>query len=325
MTSDAMPKTTLSRSRAPGRGAPGRTGSSMPKALVLAIGIGGAFGAGAVVGGGLTPAHGAPQRRDEDVFAAAKRRTDELLQVQGATKLSFHDELQKPAPSTDGAPSIPSSALKPAWGPSKPTAAAVPAAKPAAAESPGAVDGDEPDAAVVEAAAQVKAAEEAAKASAKPTPAAATTTAAASVATAPAARAPASTSASASASAKAEAEAAADDDEGEPAAAKHDKDAVKAALAKVLGASSPSAAPLPAKAVSRLTLQVASLPTMDAAQETAKKLAKKGHAVSVVAAEVPGKGTVYRVRVGDFADRAAADAAKAKLAADGQAAFVVAP
>ncbi len=56
------------------------------------------------------------------------------------------------------------------------------------------------------------------------------------------------------------------------------------------------------------------------AEQMVKQAGKKGHT-----AQVSGSGTTWRVRVGPLADRAAALAAKKRLAADGLAGNVVAP
>jgi len=73
----------------------------------------------------------------------------------------------------------------------------------------------------------------------------------------------------------------------------------------------PAAAAPPADA--RWTVQVGSYPTSEEAKEEMATLAKHGFSPYVVSADVPGRGRWYRVRVGDFAARAAAFALKDEL------------
>jgi cell division septation protein DedD len=54
-------------------------------------------------------------------------------------------------------------------------------------------------------------------------------------------------------------------------------------------------------------VQAASLPTRADADAFVKKLSSRGVSPYVVEAEVPGKGTYYRIRVGRFASKDAAD------------------
>ncbi|HEY1097978.1 MAG TPA: SPOR domain-containing protein [Myxococcota bacterium] len=83
-----------------------------------------------------------------------------------------------------------------------------------------------------------------------------------------------------------------------------------AALSKVLGE---KAAPAPSTDNRRYAVQLASTPSKDKAQGIAAGYAEKGFNAKVIAAEVPGKGTMYRVRVNGFATRAAADGIKARI------------
>jgi|GEM_PF-610349 len=57
----------------------------------------------------------------------------------------------------------------------------------------------------------------------------------------------------------------------------------------------------------RYTLQVASYPDKDGAEHDVKKLKQSGFAAFIVAAEVPGKGVWYRVRLGSFSSKASAE------------------
>jgi len=63
----------------------------------------------------------------------------------------------------------------------------------------------------------------------------------------------------------------------------------------------------------RYAVQLASTPKKESAASAAASFVQKGFAAKVVAAEVPGKGTMYRVRVSGLATRAAADAMKARI------------
>jgi len=61
-------------------------------------------------------------------------------------------------------------------------------------------------------------------------------------------------------------------------------------------------------------LQVASLPSRDAAEKTLKRLEKKGLEPYVVEADVPGKGRYYRVKIGSYASKSEADEAAEEVA-----------
>jgi cell division septation protein DedD len=57
----------------------------------------------------------------------------------------------------------------------------------------------------------------------------------------------------------------------------------------------------------RYTIQVASYPARDMAEEDVKRMKKRGYAAFVKENEIPEKGTWYRVRVGSFKNRASAE------------------
>jgi cell division septation protein DedD len=57
----------------------------------------------------------------------------------------------------------------------------------------------------------------------------------------------------------------------------------------------------------RYTLQIASYAEKESADADVKKMKQRGYAAFIIAADVPGKGTWYRVRVGSFASKAAAE------------------
>jgi cell division septation protein DedD len=63
----------------------------------------------------------------------------------------------------------------------------------------------------------------------------------------------------------------------------------------------------------RFALQLASTGTAAGAKAIADGFKARGFSPTVVAAEVPGRGTVYRVRIGGLAGRAAAEAMKDRV------------
>ena len=64
-----------------------------------------------------------------------------------------------------------------------------------------------------------------------------------------------------------------------------------------------------------LAVQVASLPKREDADRVVDKLVAKGFSAYVVSAEIPGKGTYYRVKVGSFETRDEANGALADIKA----------
>lgn len=98
-----------------------------------------------------------------------------------------------------------------------------------------------------------------------------------------------------------------------PAARETERPSIQATLAKVLGGAPPTAAERMAPPPRTFTLQVASLPQRGPAEALANKLAGQGLNARVVVGEVGGR-EVFRVRVGAFAERDKAEAAKSKLA-----------
>jgi len=113
-------------------------------------------------------------------------------------------------------------------------------------------------------------------------------------------------------SAKAEA----DDDEGDVARPQApDPARLRTALTKVLD-SAPATAPTASSTTSserRYAVQLASAATEDGARVIADGFKQKGFAPVIVAAEIPGRGVVYRVRLTGLQSRAAADALKARV------------
>jgi len=65
----------------------------------------------------------------------------------------------------------------------------------------------------------------------------------------------------------------------------------------------------------RYTLQIASYPEKEMAADDIKKLKQRGYAAFVVAFELPGKGTWYRVRLGSFSSKTAAEKLQKELRA----------
>ena len=63
------------------------------------------------------------------------------------------------------------------------------------------------------------------------------------------------------------------------------------------------------------TLQIASYQEKNDADEDVKKMKQRGYAAFIVASELPGKGTWYRVRLGSFSSKAAAEKLQRELRA----------
>jgi cell division septation protein DedD len=97
---------------------------------------------------------------------------------------------------------------------------------------------------------------------------------------------------------------------------KPSSDRIAKALEKALGKETPDSvtssakAQLPNRTSSPFAVQVASLPDRKVAEELANKLNLKGYDTRLVQADIPGRGTVYRVRIHGYASRAEADEAR---------------
>ncbi len=63
----------------------------------------------------------------------------------------------------------------------------------------------------------------------------------------------------------------------------------------------------------RFTVQIASYPAKDLAEEETKRMKKRGYAAFITASELPDKGTWYRVRLGSFSNKEAAEKLAAEL------------
>jgi cell division protein FtsN len=93
---------------------------------------------------------------------------------------------------------------------------------------------------------------------------------------------------------------------------KIEKEPTVAAKPKQAAAKPPQPKKEPAPSASsttkaRYTLQVASYPDKDGAEHDVKRLKQSGYAAFIVAADVPGKGVWYRVRLGSFSNKASAE------------------
>jgi len=226
--------------------------ASLPKALVAAVGVGVAFGAG-LVAGGIGKADAAVVADVDPVVSAQARTTSYEARMKGV-QLTWHKELTSFDPELPAAP-------RPA------TPAAL---KPAAplAEDPSSSP-------IVDRA----------------------------VLTAPLPPEPVARPV-----ARAEADADTDDSDDADARAPDPK-RLGAAITRVLGEKTKTD-PVSEK---RYAVQLASTSTQASAVILAETWSSRGVKALVVSAEVPGKGTMYRVRVEGIASRAAADALKARL------------
>ncbi len=78
-----------------------------------------------------------------------------------------------------------------------------------------------------------------------------------------------------------------------------------------------------ASTVGRFTIQVGSFPKKEEAELVASRLVSRGHGAYVVMADIANKGTWYRVRVGHYKDRLAAQGDAEKLAQAEQVPFII--
>jgi hypothetical protein len=249
--------------------------SILPRGVFFALGVGAAFGLGVVVAGGIGTAHGTTiEPRAKDALARAEERAHKLDDVK--VKLTYADELKKPDPVRTESLSTSSKSAK----------AGAPTAAPVAEAPPPHLE---------------------------PAPAPLADAATATPASAPTPTLGASSSQRpAEAPAQPEAATAPRDDDGEAPPERVDDKRIQAALAHVLekhDATAPAVVQAPASASKTFALQVASSPTRAGAEAAAKKI---GHDARVVEGEVGGKA-VFRVRLGSYADRAAAERAKGAL------------
>ena len=83
----------------------------------------------------------------------------------------------------------------------------------------------------------------------------------------------------------------------------------------------PPAKPIPSKG--HFTIQVAAVKVLASAEKLVGDLRKKGYPAYQVRVTVPGKGAWYRVRVGAYDNRSAADQTLKKLSADNMKGMIV--
>lgn len=249
---------------------------SYAKAGAAALVLGAAFGGGLLFGGADDDVI---VPGDEALLAVADASTEKLAAVREKLRLGFHEELTGPPRNKpEGTLETPKGVVTTASAAPK---AAAPATVPSAAEE--ASSGTEPGEAAV-------------------------------VVEKPAVVAPRDEN---------DAPAPAEDEEMIAAPPKaetaEDRTRVARALAKVLGEDAALKAPVVvAKAESSeregtFAVQIASTPSEDGAEALVQKLRAKGHKAGVVAVDIPGKGAMYRVRVGGFSSRDAANAYQDKL------------
>ncbi|HET9299294.1 MAG TPA: SPOR domain-containing protein [Candidatus Polarisedimenticolaceae bacterium] len=235
--------------------------------------LGAVFVLGVLVGKKLA---GTPRAdRAPDLLTALDHKSDALERARAAPPLTFQEELTRPA-----------------------------APAPTVARAPGLSAPAAPESAPAAAAAHPPPAPAVAASSLTPAPApassAGTTTA---VATKPALRPAAVPATTAAAETKA-------DRKTEPE--KKAEPARPAPPQSVATRSAPAAAhptpkvPEATSPTGAFTLQLGASPTRDDAERQASRLREKGYAPYIVAAEVPGKGTWYRVRMGSFPNKEAA-------------------
>ena len=87
---------------------------------------------------------------------------------------------------------------------------------------------------------------------------------------------------------------------------------------KIVGLIPPSPKPSPVSVSPRFTLQVASMKDYQKALFLSEKLVKKGFPSYVISAEIPQKGTYYRIRVGHYVTRKAAEKVSEQLRRQGE-------
>lgn len=228
--------------------------------------LGAVFVLGVLVGKKLA---GTPHTdRAPDLLTALDHKSDALERARAAPPLTFQEELTKPA---SAAPAPIRSPAVSAPAPPAPTSTALAAAHPAPAST------------------TVAAASPAASASAATKPAT----------VARAAAVPVTTATEAKPEKKPEPEKKAD-----PArTASTESVATRSTIAAAHAAPK---VPDTTSATGAFTLQLGASPNRDDAERQASRLREKGYAPYIVTAEVPGKGTWYRVRMGSFPTKDAA-------------------
>ncbi|HZJ54819.1 MAG TPA: SPOR domain-containing protein [Myxococcaceae bacterium] len=234
--------------------------------------LGAVFVLGVLVGKKLA---GTPRAdRAPDLLTALDHKSDALERARAAPPLTFQEELTKPVAPTPTVVRAP--------------AASAPAAS--ALTAPGSSTGATAHASSTPAAAS--------SSSVAPVSGPAAAPAASAVASKPTLPRPAAVPAPATAEVKAE--------------KKAELSPRQATAESVVTRSAPAAAhptpkvPEATSATGAFTLQLGASPNRDDAERQASRLREKGYAPYIVAAEVPGKGTWYRVRMGSFPSKDAA-------------------
>jgi hypothetical protein len=248
-----------------------RAPMGLPRSILLAAVVGGAFGLG-LVAGDDGAAHAATPEEQGDALESAEARTARYEALVKASTSTWHQELTTPEPPTALA-GLPGTKAKPATAPST-TSTTTPAEAPSSAPTVAAEVVQalrEPAAPVVEK-----------KAEAEPEARAANDDRADQVGDADRAAAP-------------------------------DPRRLAQAIETVVGERAKSNAAPSSDENRRFALQLASTGTAAGAKAIADGFKARGFSPTVVAAEVPGRGTVYRVRIGGLAGRAAAEAMKDRV------------
>lgn len=109
-----------------------------------------------------------------------------------------------------------------------------------------------------------------------------------------------------------------------PKAAARERQSDAEAAVRRVASVAPTPAPGKAAAGTDYSVQVGSFGNSEQAERLRTNLAQKGYPVRVQLSEVPGQGLRYRVRVGTYADRAAADQSAHHLTAQEQVPAIVA-
>ncbi|MGZ6133225.1 MAG: SPOR domain-containing protein [Myxococcaceae bacterium] len=283
--------------------------------------LGAVFVLGVLVGKKLA---GAPRAdHGPDLLTALDHKSDALERARAAPPLTFQDELTRPTPpapvvvrppATSPASAPATAAATPARAPGMPAPAAsaiAPAAtpvatvaRPLAATGPATPAATAPPASAASSSASSKPAATMARGPSATTPATPTATPApASATSSPAPGKPAAPGRAAPVTTVATATAV--EPKSEAARPAH-TESVATRTAPAAAAHSAPKVPEATSATGAFTLQLGASPSRDDAERQASRLREKGYAPYIVSAEVPGKGTWYRVRMGSFPTKDAA-------------------
>jgi DedD protein len=250
-----------------------RAPMGLPRSILLAAVVGGAFGLG-LVAGDDGAAHAATVETG-DALESAEARTARYEALVKASTSTWHQELTTPEPPT-ALTGLPGTRAKPAT------------TAPSTTTPPAAATTESPSSAPTVAAEVVQALRE-----------------------------PAAPIVEKKSEAEPEARAANDDRTDQVGdadrAAAPDPRRLAQAIESVVGERQKAAASTASEEQRRYALQLASTGTAAGAKVIADGFKARGFSPTVVAAEVPGRGTVYRVRIGGFGGRAAAEAMKDRV------------